>query len=135
MVKIGTDIVEIARIKQAVQRHGQSFLDRVFTLREQEDCLGRQNPYPSLATRFAGKEAVMKALGKGLAGGIRWTDVEICRDGGGKPVVLLKGKAAQICAGLGIAGVEISLSHSREYALATAIAFGKIKGTDEGEKR
>ena len=119
MPGIGTDIVEVERVRQAVAKSGRRLLDRLFTPGEQALCGARRDPYPCYAGRFAAKEAVLKALGTGLAG-CRWTDVQIERDPAGRPVVRLSGPAAVLA---GDARVLVSISHDRERALAFALAF------------
>ena len=118
---IGTDIIEIARIKQAIDRWGERFLCRIYT--EPELNLYSQSPQ-SLAARFACKEAVMKLLGTGKKG-ISWQDIETLAYPSGKPLLKLYGRAQSEVNKLGIKEIAISLSHSREYAIASAI------GTDE----
>ena len=117
---IGTDIIEIARIKKAVKRWGEGFLHRVYTDSELSLCHMKA---PSLAARFAGKEAVIKALGTGS--GISWREIEILSDSTGKPLVRLHGKAQSLATDLGLAHLAISLSHSREYAIALVIGATK----------
>jgi len=118
MYCIGTDIIEIARIEEAVNHWGDSFLHRIYTDLE----LGLFNKKPSsLAVRFAGKEAVVKVFG-GQARGIRWKEIEILAEPSGKPLVHLHGKAHSQASSLGLSNLAISLSHSREYAIAFAIA-------------
>ncbi|MHB1418728.1 MAG: holo-ACP synthase [Bacillota bacterium] len=114
---IGTDLMEISRLTQALERHRDKFLQRVFTLREQEYCLRRANPNPSLAARFAAKEAVAKALGTGI-GAVRWTDIEIIGGDRSRPEVRLYGWAAQVARRAGVKQIHLSLSHSKEYAVA-----------------
>lgn len=111
---IGIDIIEIGRIQRAMDRWGKRFLHRIYT--EPELRLCRQKP-PALAVRFAGKEAVMKALGTGIRG-ISWREIEILAEPSGKPLVHLYGKAQVKAKGLGLDTLAISLSHSREYAVA-----------------
>ena len=120
MHHIGIDIIEIARIEKAVARWGESFLQRVYT--ESELRLYHKKP-PSLAARFAGKEAVIKALG--ITKGINWKEIEILSNPGGKPSVHLYGKAQNQARDLGLDSLAISLSHSREYAIALATAETK----------
>lgn len=118
MYYIGTDIIEIARIEEAVNHWGDNFLHRIYTDLE----LGMFNKKPSsLAGRFAGKEAVVKVFG-GQARGIRWKEIEILAEPSGKPLVHLHGKARSQASSLGLSNLAISLSHSREYAIAFAIA-------------
>ncbi len=111
---IGIDIIEIARIEQAIVRWGKKFLHRVYT--EPELKLYHKKP-SSLAARFAGKEAVTKALGFPTKG-IKWREIEILSDPTGKPLVHLHGKAQSQANSLGLDHLAISLSHSREYAIA-----------------
>ena len=114
---IGTDIIEIARIKQAIDRWGERFLSRIYT--EPELSLYGQRPQ-SLAARFASKEAVMKLLGA-KDKGISWQDIEILAHPSGKPQLNLYGRAQSAANNLGIKEIDVSLAHSREYATATAI--------------
>ena len=117
MHSIGIDIIEIARIKQAIARWGEVFLRRVYT--EQELMLYRKS-IPSLAARFAGKEAVVKLFGARKTG-IKWRDIEILSRPGGQPFVNLYGRAKSEAGELGLQEINISLSHSKEYAVAAAI--------------
>jgi holo-[acyl-carrier protein] synthase len=114
---IGTDIIEIARIRRTIKRWGERFLNRVYTPAELD--LYDRRPH-SLAAFLAGKEAVMKVLGTG-ARGIAWREIEILHYPNGKPYVKLHDRAQIEAAKLGIKEIDISLSHSREYATATAI--------------
>ena len=118
---IGIDIIEIARIKKAIARRGEGFLNRVYTGPELK--LYHKKPL-SLAARFAGKEAVVKALGT-QAKGISWKEIEILSDPSGQPLVHLYGKAKNQANGLGLSNLAISLSHSREYAIACV--FGEAE--------
>lgn len=111
---IGIDIIEITRIEKAISRWGDSFLHRVYT--EPELKLYHNQP-SSLAARFAGKEAVIKALAPQTQG-IRWREIEILSEPGGKPAVHLYGKAQDRADSLGLDKLAISLSHSKEYAIA-----------------
>jgi holo-[acyl-carrier protein] synthase len=121
MYHIGTDIIEIARIKKAVNRRGEDFLHRVYTDSELRLC--RKKP-SSLAARFAGKEAVIKALGI-PSKGISWQEIEILSDRSGKPLVRLYGRAQNQATSLGLNELAISLSHSREYAIASVMGETK----------
>lgn len=120
VMRVGVDIVEIDRVGQALARHGDRFLRRVYSEREVAYCAGR---VPSLAARFAAKEAVAKALGTGI-GDLNWRDIEVLPGDGGRPVVLLHGRAATTARSLGVADCEVSLAHTRDYAVASAVAFG-----------
>ena len=114
MQHIGVDIIEIARIEEAVTNWGERFLNRIYTEAELKLC--RRNAAP-LAARFASKEAVMKLLGTGVKG-VRWKDIETLSHLSGKPLVNLHGGAKAKAEKLGIKEVAVSLSHSREYAIA-----------------
>ena len=114
MEYIGVDIIEIDRIQKATQRWGETFLRRVFTPLELESY---RRKYSSLAARFAAKEAVLKALGA-CDTGIGWQDIEILTEQNGQPVVKLFGKAEEAARVLAISKLTVSLSHSRQYAVA-----------------
>jgi holo-[acyl-carrier protein] synthase len=119
-VSVGTDLIEIERIRQALARYAR-FRERCFTEAERAYCDSRQNPAQSYAGRFAGKEAVGKALGFGVARAFAWKEVEIV--GRPKPSVHLSGRLAERAAALGIDSIDLSMTHSRELAQAVAIAF------------
>ena len=114
---IGIDIVEIERIESAVKRWDKRFLSRIYTEAELEAC---QNRIASLATHFAGKEAVMKALGTGTKG-VGWREIEILANADGKPLVQLYGRARERAKKLHLTEFSISLSDTKLYALAAAI--------------
>lgn len=116
----GTDIIEIARIEQAVTASGR-FAARVFTVREMAYCNAGKQRWARMAARFAAKEAVAKALGTGF-GKVKWTDIEVMHGESGKPLVVLHGAASEIAANLDITLLSLSLSHCREYAVAFVIA-------------
>ena len=117
MLTTGVDIIEISRVREVLERYGQRFLDRVFTHGEIENCRGRA---PNLAARFAAKEATMKALGTGVRG-VGWKDIEVVRASSGAPSVELHGRAEQRARQLGVKEISLSLSHSREYAIAFVV--------------
>ena len=117
MLRVGVDIVELARIDAAVRRWGDRFLGRVYTAQELAFSRGR---IPQLAGRFAAKEAVMKALGTGNRG-VGWREVEVVRQPGRAPEVQLHGRAVAVTRRQGIAALALSISHSRDYAVATVI--------------
>jgi len=129
-LSVGVDIIEIERIEGVLRRHGQRFLQRVYTPAEQAYCRGR---VPELAARFAAKEAVSKALGTGLRG-IAWREMEILGDERGKPLVCLHGRARARAEELGLSEFAVSLSHSRDYAVAFVVAAGKMSGLAIGEE-
>lgn len=121
IIGTGIDIVEIARFRKIFAGSGERFLNRVFTPEEQKFCLARKDPIPHFAARFAAKEAVFKALGTGWAKGVTWLDVEIQRREESFPVVLLQGTAQEIAASKGTGRIHISLTHTDNWAAATAI--------------
>lgn len=114
---VGVDIIEIARVERAIARWGERFLRRIYTEREIELY---QNRVAALAARFAAKEATMKALGTG-ARGLGWQEVETIPNPKGQPVVYLHGRSQSRAEEIGLKGLAISLSHSREYAIASVI--------------
>ncbi len=117
----GIDLVEIARIARMREDHGDHFLERVFTPAEREYCLAHKRWEEHLAGRFASKEAVLKVLGTGWRGQIAWTDIEVVNDGAGKPGITLTGECARIATELGITHWHVSISHTREHAMASVI--------------
>jgi len=116
----GVDLVEIDRVAAVIGRWGDRFLTRVFTDAERAYCRGR---VPELAVRFAAKEAVSKALGTGIVG-MAWRDIEVVPDPRGKPLVVLHNRARARATELGLTALEISLSHSRDMAIAMVVAQG-----------
>jgi holo-[acyl-carrier protein] synthase len=124
LISIGTDIIECVRIAQMIEKHGEVFLQRVFTRREIEYCSSRKAATQHYAGRWAAKEAVLKVLGTGWARGIQWTDLEIQNEVSGAPVMKLSGKAAEIAKERGIQEVMVSISHCRAYATAFATGVG-----------
>ncbi len=115
----GIDLIEIERVASAIERHGDRFLDRIFTKRELDDCAGRKE---SLAARFAAKEATAKALGCGF-GDIAWDEVEIQRAESGAPNLVLYGKAAKLSIEKNIETWSVSLSHSKSHAIAMVVGI------------
>lgn len=123
MLRTGVDLVEVARVEAAVARHGERFLQRVYTDQERVDAGGRPQ---SLAARFAAKEAVAKALGSGI-GVVGWRDIEITRDASHRPELVLHGAAQKLAAELGLREWSVSLSHTQLYAIALAVATDGTK--------
>ena len=117
MLVTGVDIVEIARVKSVAERHGDRFLKRIYTDGETAYCRGRA---PQLASRFAAKEAVMKALGTG-ARGVSWREIEVVRARGGPPNIRLHARALARAQFLGIEHLAVSLSHSQDFAVASVV--------------
>jgi holo-[acyl-carrier protein] synthase len=121
VIGVGTDVIEIARIAQSIDRFGDRFLDRVFTPREIAYCRRKKNAAESFAARFAAKEAGAKALGTGISQGVSWLEMEVGRESGGRPTLQLTGRAAQRAGRLGIAGISLSLTHGKDIALAVVV--------------
>ncbi len=118
----GIDIVETARIRRMLDEHGERFLDRCFTPREQAYCAASPRRRDERLTgRFAAKEAVLKVLGTGWRGGIAWTDIEILPEPSGQPRITLTGESARIATTLGINRWHLSISHIETHATASAI--------------
>ena len=117
MLITGVDIIEIKRVEKVAFSYGDRFLKRIYTDGEIEYCRGRA---PQLASRFAAKEAVMKALGTGIRG-VGWRDVEIARKRGMAPHIKLHGRAKKRASQIGLKELAISLSHSKEFAVASVI--------------
>jgi holo-[acyl-carrier protein] synthase len=120
----GTDMIEIARIHQSMDRFGTRFLERIFTPREIQYCQQKKNAAESFAARFAAKEAAAKALGTGISHGVTWLEIEVTREPSGKPSLELLGRAGERARRMGVARSSLSLTHSREVALAMVILEG-----------
>jgi holo-[acyl-carrier protein] synthase len=117
-VEVGIDVIEIERVRGVLERHGERFLERVYTERERERYRGRVQ---ELAARFAAKEATMKALGTGIRG-VRWRDIEVLSNRRGKPILVLHDTALRRATLLGLTHWSISLTHSRGDAMAIVLA-------------
>lgn len=115
---IGTDIIEVVRIEEALNKHPEKFLSRIFTEREQDYCNQFSNRNLCFAARWAAKEAIAKALGTGIGTLIQWLDIEILKEPNGKPVVSFSDKGRDLVAGT---QVHVSISHCQAYATAMAI--------------
>ena len=122
IVGIGTDIVECLRIGRMIEQHGELFLTRVFTNFEIQFCQSRKRATEHFAAHWAGKEAVLKALGTSWQRNLSWTDIELRGEAGGKIEVRLSGAVRDIAEGQGVAKVQLSMSHCRAYATAYALA-------------
>jgi holo-[acyl-carrier protein] synthase len=131
MSAVGVDIIEIERIEGALAKFGPRFLARVFTPLEVAFCRGRVS---ELAARFAAKEAVMKALGTG-ARGVAWREIEVLPNHRGKPLVYLHGRAAKRAEHIGLEEVDISLSHSRDFAVAFVVGRSRDLEPDRASWR
>ena len=115
----GIDIVDISRFDRILERGNQPLLDRLFTLGEREYCSHRKNSAQHYALRFAAKEALLKALGTGLRGGLSWQDIEVVHDGNGKPEFRFAGIAAKIVTEKSLSRSFLSLSHDGNCAVAS----------------
>lgn len=115
--RIGVDLIEIGRIREALERHGAGFRDRCFTAEEQAYCESKPNPPQHYAGRFAAKEAVGKALGCGVH--FTWKEIEV--RGRPKPGVYLSGRTARFAEKVGAGAIELSMTHARELAAAIAV--------------
>lgn len=123
---IGIDVVEVDRIEGAIERQGDVFLNRLFTEREREYCRKQKRPGMHYAARFAAKEAVSKALGTGIGGKAGWLEMEVIRGDSGAPTMVFSGNAASFLESEGIATVQVSLTHARDYAAANAVAIRQL---------
>jgi holo-[acyl-carrier protein] synthase len=130
IIGIGTDIIECLRIAKMIERHGELFINRVYTPHEIQYCQTRKQATQHFAGRWAAKEAVLKALGTGWRRGISWRDVEIRNAPGGRPLVALHGGAREVVEQLGITQMLISISHCRSHATAYAVAQAENKKID-----
>lgn len=124
IVGIGTDLAEVPRIREAIERHGRRFIERVFTAAEIAYAERKANRFERYAARFAAKEAGMKAIGTGWRRGVRWQDFEVTNLPSGKPSLALHGVAAAVAEGLGVRNVALSLTHTKEQAMAVVILEG-----------
>jgi holo-[acyl-carrier protein] synthase len=121
---IGTDITEVLRIAQMIERHGELFITRVYTPHEIECCSTKKSANQHFAGRWAAKEAVLKALGTGWRRGISWRDIEVRTLATGAPTIVVRGGAREVYDRIGIETIHISISHSRNHAIAYAVAEG-----------
>jgi holo-[acyl-carrier protein] synthase len=120
----GIDLVEVARIASSFEAHGERFLNRVLLPDEIAYCLQHRQPAPFLAVRFAAKEAVSKAFGTGIGAELGWLDIEIRRQESGEPFAVLHGKGKILFESRGAKKLHVSLSHTENYAVATAVLEG-----------
>jgi holo-[acyl-carrier protein] synthase len=126
----GIDLVDFPRIEEMIQRHGERFINRVFTAAEQAYADKNRNRVEKYAGRFAAKEAVLKLLGTGWRGKIAWTDIEIINNKAGQPQVTLGGEVKTIADNIGISQISISITHTANFAIASAVALVQ---SNEGE--
>ncbi len=125
IIGIGTDITECLRIARMIERHGELFIDRVYTPEEIKYCQSRKQATQHYTGRWAAKEAILKAIGTGWRRGISWRDMEVRNDPSGKPVVAVRGGVKEVIERLGISEIHVTISHCRSHATATAVAVGE----------
>jgi holo-[acyl-carrier protein] synthase len=118
---LGTDLIEISRVQASVGRFGERFLQRVFTVGEISYCMRKKQPAESFAARFAAKEAGAKALGTGISRGISWKEIEVSRERGQRPMLRFSGRALERAEEMGVRRVQLSLTHSRDVAMAVVV--------------
>ena len=121
----GIDLVDFPRIGEMVDRHDKKFLDRVFTSKEQMYAESNKNKTEKLAGRFAAKEAILKLMGTGWRGKIAWTDIEVVNNEMGVPEVNITGEVKKIAEKLGIDQITVSITHTANFAIASAVAIAK----------
>jgi holo-[acyl-carrier protein] synthase len=121
----GIDLVDFPRIEEMVKEHDKRFLDRVFTTAEQAYADSNKNRIEKLAGRFAAKEAVLKLVGTGWRGKIAWTDIEIINNPAGQPLVTVSGEVKKLVDKLGIKQISVSITHTANFAIASAVALAK----------
>lgn len=135
VIGIGTDITECLRIAQMIERHGDLFINRVYTPDEVLYCGARKQATQHYTGRWAAKEAILKAIGTGWRKGIAWRDMEIRNDPGGKPSVAVRGGVQEVVEQLGITEIFITISHCRSHATAYAVAVGDKSRAKENASR
>jgi len=123
----GIDLVDFTRIEKLLNQHGKRFLNRIFTTAEQKYAQANKNHTEKLAGRFAAKEAVLKLLGTGWRGKIAWTDIKVVNNPAGQPEVSISGEVKKIADNLGINRINISITHTANFAIASAVALTKEK--------
>lgn len=121
----GIDLVDCPRIEDMINRHSERFINRVFTPAEQAYADANKNRIEKYAGRFAAKEAILKLVGTGWRGKIAWTDIEVVNNISGQPQVRLDGELKNIADKLGITQISISITHTANFAIASAVALTK----------
>ncbi len=121
----GIDLVDFPRIEEMVKRHGKRFVNRIFTAAEQAYADANKNGIEKLAGRFAAKEAILKLMGTGWRGKIAWTDIEVVNNPAGQPEVTLSGEVKKIADRLGIKHISVSITHTANFAIASAVALAE----------
>jgi holo-[acyl-carrier protein] synthase len=118
---LGTDLIETRRLQESIDRFGERFLARIFTTAEIAYCTRKKNAAESFAARFAAKEAGAKALGTGISRGVSWKEFEVQREASGRPTLHLSGRARELADTMGVKRIQVSLTHSREWAMAVVV--------------
>src|SRR3984885_6105531 len=121
LLGLGTDLIETRREEQRIDRFGDRFLERIFSPLEIAYCKRKKNAAESFAARFAAKEAGAKALGTGISRGVTWKDFEVKRETSGRPSLHLSGRAAELAVAIGVKRIQLSLTHSRDLAMAVVV--------------
>ena len=121
----GIDLVDCPRIEKMIEQHGERFINRVFTAAEQNYAEGKKNRIEKLAGRFAAKEAILKLMGTGWRGKIAWTDIEVVNNSLGQPQVILSGEVEKLAEKLGIEHISVSITHTANFAIASAVAIAE----------
>ena len=124
IVGLGTDLAEVNRIEEAIARHGERFVSRIYTPSEIAYVERKANKYERYAARFAAKEAGMKAIGTGWRHGVRWQDFEVKNLPSGRPTLLFHGVAAEFAAKLKVTNVTLSITHTAQMAMAVVVLEG-----------
>jgi holo-[acyl-carrier protein] synthase len=124
LIGTGVDLIEIERIAHSIERYGDRFLQRVYTPQEIAYCNRKRSNAESFAARFAAKEAGAKALGTGISRGVTWNEIEVTRQPGARPMLALTGRAQQLAQKLGVKNISLSLTHSRDLAMAMVMMEG-----------
>jgi holo-[acyl-carrier protein] synthase len=119
---LGTDLIETRRVQESIDRHGKRFLERIFTAGEIAYCQRKKNAAESFAARFAAKEAGAKALGTGISRGVGWKEFEVRREASGRPTLHVSGRAREVADAIGVRRLQLSLTHSRDLAMAVVVA-------------
>src|ERR1700723_3660343 len=122
LLGLGTDLIETRRVEQSIDRFGDRFLERIFSPLEIAYCKRKKNAAESFAARFAAKEAGAKALGTGISRGVSWKELEVRREIGERPTLHLSGRAAERATHMGVRTLSLSLTHSRDVAMAVVVA-------------
>jgi holo-[acyl-carrier protein] synthase len=124
---MGVDLIEIDRVKRAHEKRGQRFISRLYTSAEAKYCLAKSDPYPSLAGRFAAKEAVIKAFSKGFGSRWQWRHIEVVREPSGKPGIKVHGILEKLREERKVSSIHLSIAHSKRDATAVVVLEGEGK--------